>query len=210
MVDFLIIGSAAVSRNLSDPQQAQGLPETGSEAITSESGGIGETNHPDPSALGLDGTAWVSLAMAFFIAILLFKKVPALIAATLDRQIAEIRRQLDDAKTLRAEAEALRDEYAHKVAGAEGETAAMLAQADREVTDIVRKAKADSATLIARRKKMADDRIAAAEHAAIADIRAKAADAAARAAATLLAARLDANADRALVDRTIMGLGRPN
>ena len=57
---------------------------------------------------------------------------------------------------------------------------------------------------------MAQDQIAAAQRGAIAEVRASAADAAARAASTIIAERHGADADKALVDRTIAGLGRLN
>ena len=50
----------------------------------------------------------------------------------------------------------------------------------------------------------------AAERAAVQAIRAKAAEAAAKAAATIIAQKHDAGADKALVDKTIAGLGRFN
>ena len=57
---------------------------------------------------------------------------------------------------------------------------------------------------------MAEDQIAAAERGAIAEVRARAADAATRAAAAIIAERHGADADKALIDRTIFGLARPN
>ena len=75
---------------------------------------------------------------------------------------------------------------------------------------LIAKANTDAADLVERRGRMAEDKIAAAERAALAEVRTHAANAAARAAAALIADRHDAAADRALVDRTISGLGRPN
>jgi F-type H+-transporting ATPase subunit b len=207
MVDTLIMATAAVAQNLTDPHEAEGMPHTGTGAIESEAGGVGHGNAPDPAALGLDGTAWVSLAMAVFIAILLWKKVPGLITAGLDRQIAAIRSRLDEAKTLRAEAEALRDEYARKIANAEKDAATIVEQAQAESQSLVARAEADAAELVARRTRMAEDKIAAAERTALAEIRARTAEAATAAAARLIAERHGAEADKALVDRTIAGLG---
>jgi len=83
----------------------------------------------------------------------------------------------------------------------------MLAHARDEADQIVAQAKTDASALIERRGKMAEDKIAAAERTAIAEVRAKAASAAASAAAKLIAERHDAGADKALVDKTIAGLG---
>ncbi len=55
---------------------------------------------------------------------------------------------------------------------------------------------------------MAEDKIGAAERTALAEVRAKAAQAATTAAAQLIAQSHDAAADRAMIDRTIAGLGR--
>ncbi|PCD02848.1 F0F1 ATP synthase subunit B [Sphingomonas spermidinifaciens] len=183
------------------------MPETGVNAIETHGEAV---PHSDPTALFLDPTGWVSAAMAVFILILLWKGVPKLIGRMLDGQIAAIRSRLDEAKQLRAEAEALKAEYQAKLASAEADAAAMVAHAEEEARALRTKAEADAAELVQRRAKMAEDKIAAAERQAIADIRVKTADAAAKAAAAILAKKHDAAADRALVDRTIAGLVRPN
>ena len=161
--------------------------------------------HAVPTAFGLAPAAWVSLAMLVFIGILVWKKVPGAITGGLDAKIADIRKQLDEAKALRAEAEALRKEYADKIANAEKDAAAMLDHARHEADAIVAKAEADSATMITRRQKMAEDKIAAAERGAIEELRAKAASAAAAAARGLIADKHDAKADSKLVDEAISG-----
>ncbi len=200
-------GSDAVEANLADADKAQGMPHTGHKAVTLAPG---ETPHVDPSVFGMTGTVWVSVAMTVFLLILLAKKVPALITGALDRQIADIRKQLADAKALRAEAEALRNEYTKKIAEAESSAAAMLAHAELEAKGLVEQARTDANDLVTRRQKMAEDKIAAAERGAIAEIRAKTAAAATKAAASLIAARHGADSDKAIVDSTISGLGRPN
>lgn len=167
----------------------------------------GVAAHTDPRALGLDATAWVSLSMAIFIAVLIWKKVPALIGRGLDGKIAKIRLQLDEAAKLRAEAEELKAEYEAKVAAAAGEAAALKARAEEEAAQLMDDAQTSATALIARRQKMAEDKIAAAERAAIADVRAKAVSAATAAAASLIAQGHDAKADKVLVDSAIQGLG---
>jgi F-type H+-transporting ATPase subunit b len=162
--------------------------------------------HEEATAWGIDAGGWVALAMLCVFGIMIWKGVPKLVAGLLDKQIAEIRKQLDDAKALRAEAETLRNEYAAKIAGAEADATAMVEHARHEADAIVAQASAQTSALIARREKMAQDKIGAAERSALADVRATAARAATAAARGLIAENHDAKADKALVDGAIAGL----
>jgi F-type H+-transporting ATPase subunit b len=165
-------------------------------------------HHPEPTAFGLDAPQWIALAMVLVFAILLWKRVPALIGQALDKKIASIRAQLDEAAQLRSEAEALRAEYEAKAAAADAERQTMIERARHEADAIIDQAKADTAALIKRRRRMAEDKIAAAERHAIEEVRARAAAAAAAAAERLIAERLGPDADRAMVDKAIESLGR--
>lgn len=169
--------------------------------------GAEAAGHAEPMAFGfITPGMWVALSMTALILVMVWKKVPGLITAGLDSSIADIRKQLDEAKALRAEAEALRKEYADKIAGAEKEAVEMLDHARHEADAIVAKATDDTKALIKRREKMAEDKIAAAERGAVEELRAKAAAAAAGAARMLIAANHDAKADKALVDEAIGGI----
>jgi F-type H+-transporting ATPase subunit b len=168
----------------------------------------GAIEHAEATALGLNPGGWVALSMIVVFAIMIWKGVPKAIGRALDKKIAAIREQLDEASKLRAEAEALRAEYQAKAAAAEGEANQILASARAEAEQILAKAKTDTEQLIQRRQRMAEDKIAAAERAAIAEVRAKAANAATQAAAALIAERNDAETDKAIVDKAIAGLGQ--
>lgn len=169
-----------------------------------------EAHVASPTAFGLDSTGWVAVAALVVLVIMLWKRVPAMIGGMLDTRIAAIRSQLDEASRLRAEAEALRAEYEAKAKSAHADAEEMRRHAHQEAHAIVVKAKADAEALMDRRAKMAEDKIAAAERAAIAEVRARAADAAAKAAGLLIAEHHGVDADRAMVNRAIAGLGRPN
>ena len=146
--------------------------------------------------------------MIVVFAILIWKGAHSAIGRSLDKKIASIRAQLDEAATLRQEAEALRLEYQGRQAQAESDARSIVQHAQAEAAAIIAKAHEDTEALVARRARMAEDRIDAAERQAIAALRARAATAAADAAARLIAERMDAGADKALVDRTITGLGQ--
>ena len=175
--------------------------------ILSEAADAAGEAHADPTAFGLNATVWVSIAMLAFLGILVWKKVPAMIGASLDKKIAEISKQLGEAEQLRLDAESLKAEHQAELADAAKE-AELRARAESEAEALVAKAKGDATALIARRKQMAEDRIAAAEANAVAEVRAAAAKAATDAAAALIAAKHDAGADKALIDQAIAAVAK--
>lgn len=193
--EHLSPGSAEVAQNLANADHSQALVAHGAET------------HSELAFMGIGPGAFVSLAMAAFILILLLKKVPSLIGKGLDGKIAQIRQQLDEASRLRAEAEALKAEYQGKIASAEKDAVAMRESAEEEARQLLSDAKTEATALVARRKKMAEEKIAAAERTAIADVRARAASAATAAAAVLIAEHHDAKADKSLVDAMISKVG---
>lgn len=166
----------------------------------------GAAEHTTPTAWGLSPGGWVAMAMVAVFLVMLRAKVPAIVASALDAKIEGIKSQLDEAAKLRAEAEALKAEYAAKLADAAQHGETMKTAAEEEAKAIVAKAKTDAKALIERRQKIAEDKIAAAERAAVDALRAKAASTAAGAAAGLIAQTHDAKADKALVDEAIGGL----
>lgn len=168
----------------------------------------GAVEASEPTAFGLNAGGWVALAMIVVFAILIWKGGAKAIARSLDRKIAAIREQLEEATKLREEAEALRRDYKARQAQAEGDAQQILAHAQSEAAAIVAKAQEDTEALVGRRARMAQDRIEAAERAAVAAVRARAAGAATQAAAALIAEHHGAEADRGLIDRTIGGLGQ--
>lgn len=157
-------------------------------------------------ALGLDDYGWVAAAMAILLGVMVWKKVPGMMVSGLDAKIAAIREQLDEAKALRAEAEALRDEYAAKIASAEQDAEAMMAGARTEADAILAKAQSDSEAMVARRQRMAEDKIAAAEREAVNQVREKAALAATAASRKLIAEKHTNTADSKLADEVIASL----
>jgi len=172
------------------------------EVLTEEAGHGGGYE----TALGFDSNGWVALAMIFVLAAMLWKRVPSIIGAAMDKHIAAIRSEIEEASNLRAEALALKAEYEAKTANADKEAAVMLDRARKEADQIVAQAEADADVLIERRSWLAEEKIAAAERSAVAEVRAKAASAATAAAVTLIEQKHDADADKALIDRTIFGM----
>jgi len=123
-----------------------------------------------------DTTFWVGVGFLIFIGILVWKKVPAMIAAALDDRAAKIRSDLDQAARLREDAQALYADYQRKQRDALKEAEEIVAHARAEAERMARQAEIDLRAQIERRKAMAEAKIAQAEQAAIKDVRAAAAD----------------------------------
>jgi F-type H+-transporting ATPase subunit b len=198
--------------HVADAQPSPGDPH-GQAAVTTA---LGEEEHghgggADVSWLGLDATGWVSVAMIILLAIIVWKKVPQAIGRLLDARIARARADLDEARRLRSEAEALLADYSRKQAEASRDAEAILAGARNEAEMLVADAGRQAEALIARRTRMAEDRIAAAERAAADELRARAATLATEAARRLIIEQSDAATQTKLADRAIAELdGRLN
>lgn len=134
-----------------------------------------------------DATLVAAVAFGIFIGAIFALKVPNAIGKGLDDQAAAIRAELDKAKQLREEAEALRKSYETQQAQAEADAKAMIAQAETDAKEMKKQAKAQLEADIASKTKAAQDRIKRAELAAIEEVRDFAANKAIDAAGLILA-----------------------
>ncbi len=150
-----------------------------------------------------DPEFWVGIGTLLFLGILLWQKVPALVAKALDARAGAIAKELEDARRLREEAEALLAEYKKKYAAAEQEASIIVSEAKAEAQRYAAEAQTAIRTQIERRAKQAEDKITQAEAQAVAEVRALAADAAVAAAEKLIAARLDDKRSADLLKRAI-------
>lgn len=157
----------------------------------------------DVSWLGLDATGWVAAAMIILLAIIVWKKAPQAIGRALDARIARVRSELDEARRLRAEAEALLADYRQKQAEAARDADAIIANARNEAEAIVADAGRQAQAMIARRTRMAEDKIAAAERAAADELRARTATLATEAARRIIAEQTDSATQAKLADQAI-------
>jgi F-type H+-transporting ATPase subunit b len=154
-----------------------------------------------------DPTFWVGVGTALFVLVLVYMKVPAALGKALDERAAAIKAELEEARRLRGEAEALLADYRKKTANAAEEAQAIIdaakAAADRMAAD----AKIALQQQIDRRAKMAEQKIAQAEADAIAEVRTAATAAASAAATDLIARRMTEARGDALIDNAIAELG---
>ncbi len=138
-----------------------------------------------------DSEFWIAVGFVIVIGIFLYKRLPAFAGAALDTRAAAIAKELDDAKRLREEAEALLAQYKAKAKSVEQEAEAILTEARENAERFAGEARTALTQQIERRAQQAQDKIAQAEAQAMSEIRTLAADAAATAAEKLIVARLD-------------------
>ena len=132
---------------------------------------------------------WVALGFLLFICLLVYLGAHRRITNSLDARQARIKSELDEAKKLRDEAQALLAEFERKGREAEKEAEAIIASAKTEAERLAVEAKARMEEFVARRTKMAETKIAQAEAQALADVKSAAADAAVAAAERILRCR---------------------
>lgn len=177
-------------------------------ALSAQTVASGEA-HAEETLLGLGAEQWVYTGVAIFLVLAVFVfKAPSIVAKALDDRIAGVKKQLDEAAGLRAEAEALLADAKAKTAAAEAEAAAIRARAEAEAESLVKASEAAASEAIARRTTAAEQRIAAAERAATAELKADVARQVTEAAAAIIAAKADKDLMARLTDEAIAGLDR--
>jgi len=136
----------------------------------------------------LETENWVAIGFLCFLGLLAYLGVHRRVFDALDQRRARIKSELDEARRLREEAQALLAEFERKGREAETEAATIIAGAKAEAERLAAEAKTRMEDFVARRTKMAEAKIVQAEAQVLADVRAAAADAAVAAAEKILAA----------------------
>lgn len=150
----------------------------------------------------------VLLGFIVFILVLIYFKVPGMIGGLLDKRADTIKSELDEAKALREEAQALLASYERKQAEVKTQADEIVAAAKKEAMAAAEQAKLDIEKTVERRLASAHDQIASAEAAAVKEVRERAIDVAIGAAGDVVAGGMDAKAANALIDDAIGVVGQ--
>jgi F-type H+-transporting ATPase subunit b len=154
----------------------------------------------------MDATFWALVALLLFLFIVFRAKMPNAVGAMLDRRADRIRKDLDEARRLREEAQALLAEYEAKRRDAGKEAEQIIARARADAEAYAADTRQKLAEMVERRTRMANDRIAQAEAQAIKDVRAAATDLAVAAAERIIAAEAKGEEAAKLIENSIAGL----
>lgn len=151
---------------------------------------------------------WAFMALLAFLALLVYLKIPGKILGFLDARAARIRHDLDEARRLRDEAQALLAEYQRRRQEAEEEAESIVDQARREAEAIALETRKRMGEYVERRTRAVEARIGQAEAQAVAEVRSRAVDLAAAAAARILADKAAGADGERLIARSIEAVRR--
>jgi len=140
---------------------------------------------------GLDETFFAFVALIIFLGLIVYLKVPGMMAKSLDDRADQIRNDLAEAKRLREEAQHLLAEYQRKRKEAEAEAAHIVAAAEREAEMLTTEARKKTEEFVANRTAVSEQKIKQAEADAMKAVRSAAVDLAIAAAENVLAKKAD-------------------
>lgn len=149
----------------------------------------------DPSG----ATFWVMVSFLLFIGVLIYFGVPKIITGMLDKRANAIRDEIDQARRLREDAQALLADYQRKKAEAEEEAKEIIERARRDAEAMAADTRAGLKESIERRMKMAEEKIARAEAQAVNEVRGSAVDTALAAAERLLSDKVSGDKSASLI-----------
>lgn len=154
-----------------------------------------------------DAAFWAFLALVVFLGVVIYVRAPSVITGMLDNRIQKIKDDLDEAKRLREEAQALLAEYGRKRKEAESEAEDIIVAAQEEAERMRAEAAEALKDMVARRTRTVEQKIALAEAQALAEVRSRSADVAIEAARIILTQKMGEHGN-AMVESAIKEVGK--
>ncbi|MCL3881972.1 F0F1 ATP synthase subunit B [Marivita sp. GX14005] len=163
----------------------------------------------DGPFISLNNTDFVVLlGFIVFIGILLYYRVPTLLMKMLDKRAENIRAELDEAKAIREEAQALLASYERQQREVRDQADRIIAHAKQEAAAAGEQAKVDLKKSIERRLAAAEDQIASAEASAVKEVRDRAIAVAVAAARDVVAKQMSKQDAAKTIDESIATVGQ--
>ena len=153
-----------------------------------------------------DESFFVALAFVTVIAAFLYLKLPQRLLAALDAKSAEIANELDEARRLLEEAEALLADYETRRKSAERQAEEIVTEARETAQRLAEEARVSMQAQLERRTQQAESKIARAEEQLVAEVRAAITRLAVDAAAHLIETGMSAQQANTLIEQNISEL----
>jgi F-type H+-transporting ATPase subunit b len=153
-----------------------------------------------------DESFFVALAFVTVIAAFLYLKLPQRLLAALDAKSAEIANELDEARRLLEEAEALLADYETRRKSAEQQAEEIVTEARETAQRLAEEARVSMQAQLERRTQQAENKIALAEEQLVGEVRAAISRLAVDAAAHLIETGMSAQQANTLIEQNISEL----
>ena len=121
--------------------------------------------------MSIDATFWTMISFFVFIGLLIYFKIPQKIKATLEENIYNIKKQIDEANKLKEEAKNILTENEKKISNSKAEVKQMINKASEEAEKNVIRTNQNFHNLMESRKKNAEERIKQLKNQALKDIK---------------------------------------
>lgn len=150
----------------------------------------------------------VTIAFLVFVGILIYFRIPSIVGDMLDKRADGIRADLQEARKLREEGQAIYASYERRQREVKSQVEEIIANAKREAEAQAAKAQDDLKASIARRLKGAEEQIASAEADAVRAVRDKAVQTAIAAASEILGKQVAGGQRSAGIDAAIADVAK--
>ena len=107
----------------------------------------------------IDATFWVTISFFIFLGILVYFRIPQKIKETLEKNILNIKSQINEAEKLKEDAKNILIEHEKKISNSKNEVKEMINKANEEAERNVIKVNKEFHNLMDNRKKNAEERI---------------------------------------------------
>ena len=121
--------------------------------------------------MNIDATFWVAISFFIFVFLIFYFKIPEKIKITLEENIGNIKKQIDDAEKLKEEAKTILSDYEKKISGSKSEIKKMIEKANEETEKNVLKTNSEFHILMDNRKKNAEEKVKQMKEQAFKDIK---------------------------------------
>jgi F-type H+-transporting ATPase subunit b len=153
-----------------------------------------------------DAAFWIAMAFVGLVGVALYYKLPGTVAAILDKRADDIRKELDEARALREEAQSLLASYQRKQRDAVSEADEIIDHANQEAERLTAETGVQLAETLERRTQMAVNKIALAETEAINEAREISVDVAIAAASAVIRDQMDEASANDQIEKSVAEL----
>jgi len=119
----------------------------------------------------IDATFWVAISFLIFIGLLFYFKIPQKVKFSLEENIMNIQKQINEAEKLKEDTKNALSEHEKKISNSKSEIQKMLSNANDIAEKSVLKANDEFHLMMENRRKNADDRIRQMKNQALKDIK---------------------------------------